>query len=41
LVSFEAQWPSGGIVSTVSDLLKFGNYMLNSYKDVNDSKSGI
>jgi len=41
LVSFEAQWPAGGIVSTVPDLLKFGNFMLNSYKGVVDEKSGI
>jgi CubicO group peptidase (beta-lactamase class C family) len=40
LVSLEASWPVGGLVSTVPDLLKFGNYMLNSYKGVNDSKSG-
>jgi len=41
LLSLEAYWPAGGLVSTVPDLLKFGNYMLNSYKGVNDSKSGI
>jgi CubicO group peptidase (beta-lactamase class C family) len=41
LVSLEAQWPSGGLVSTVPDLFKFGNYMLNSYKGVIDTKSGI
>jgi serine beta-lactamase-like protein LACTB len=41
LISLEAYWPAGGLVSTVPDLLKFGNYMLNSYKGVNDSKSGI
>jgi len=41
LVSLERNWPAGGIVSTVSDLLKFGNYMLNSYKGVVDTKSGI
>jgi serine beta-lactamase-like protein LACTB len=41
LVSLEADWPAGGLVSTVPDLLKFGNYMLNSYKGVNDSKTGI
>jgi CubicO group peptidase (beta-lactamase class C family) len=40
LLSLEAYWPSGGLVSTVPDLLKFGNYMLNSYKGFNDSKSG-
>jgi CubicO group peptidase (beta-lactamase class C family) len=40
LVSLEAGWPSGGLVSTVPDLLKFGNYLLNSYKGFNDSKSG-
>jgi serine beta-lactamase-like protein LACTB len=40
LVSLEAQWPCGGIVSTVPDLLKFGNYMLNSYKGVVDVKAG-
>jgi serine beta-lactamase-like protein LACTB len=40
LVSLEANWPAGGLVSTVPDLLKFGNYMLNSFKGVNDSKSG-
>ncbi len=34
LFSLEAQWPSGGLVSTVPDLLKFGNYMLNSYKGI-------
>jgi serine beta-lactamase-like protein LACTB len=40
LVSLEAQWPCGGFVSTVTDLLKFGNYMLNSNSSVN-SNSGI
>jgi serine beta-lactamase-like protein LACTB len=40
IVSFEAQWPCGGFMSTVANLLKFGNYMLNSYSSVN-SKSGI
>jgi serine beta-lactamase-like protein LACTB len=40
LISLEANWPAGGLVSTVPDLLKFGNYMLNSFKGVNDSKSG-
>jgi CubicO group peptidase (beta-lactamase class C family) len=40
LLSLEANWPSGGLGSTVPDLLKFGNYLLNSYKGVNDSKSG-
>jgi CubicO group peptidase (beta-lactamase class C family) len=41
LVSLEAQWPSGGLVSTVPDLLKFGNHMLKSYKGVVDAKIGI
>jgi CubicO group peptidase (beta-lactamase class C family) len=41
LVSIEAQWPSGDLVSTVPDLLKFGNFMINSYRGVNDVKSGI
>jgi serine beta-lactamase-like protein LACTB len=41
LASLEAQLPSGGLVSTVPDLLKFGNYMLNSYKGVIDTKSGV
>jgi serine beta-lactamase-like protein LACTB len=41
LVSLEAQWPSGGLVSTVPDLLKFGNHMLNSYKGVVDEKISI
>ena len=41
LLSVEAQWPSGGLVSTVPDLLKFGNYILNSYKGIIDKKSGI
>jgi serine beta-lactamase-like protein LACTB len=40
LVSLEAYWPSGGFVSTVPELLKFGNYMLKSYKGVIDAKSG-
>jgi CubicO group peptidase (beta-lactamase class C family) len=40
LVSLGAQWPAAGLVSTVPDLLKFGNYLLNSYKGVNDSKAG-
>jgi len=40
LESFEHQLPSGGLLSTVPDLLKFGNYMLNSYKGVIDTKSG-
>jgi serine beta-lactamase-like protein LACTB len=40
LESLGAQWPSGGLVSTVPDLLKFGNYMLNSYKGVIDTKLG-
>jgi CubicO group peptidase (beta-lactamase class C family) len=41
LVSLEAQWPSGGLVSTVPDLLKFGNHMLKSYKGVVDAKIGM
>jgi CubicO group peptidase (beta-lactamase class C family) len=40
LVPLVAIWPAAGLVSTVPDLLKFGNYMLNSYKGVIDSKSG-
>ncbi|CAG2107640.1 unnamed protein product, partial [Medioppia subpectinata] len=42
LLAYEAQWPSGGILSTVDDLLSFGNFMLNSYKNVqNDTKLGL
>jgi CubicO group peptidase (beta-lactamase class C family) len=41
LVSLKAQWPSGGLVSTVPDLLKFGNYMLNSYKGIVGNQLGI
>ncbi len=41
LVSLEAQWPSGCLVSTVPDLLKFGNYMINSYKGIVDNHLGI
>jgi serine beta-lactamase-like protein LACTB len=40
LESLELQLPCGGLLSTVPDLLKFGNYMLNSYKGVIDTKSG-
>jgi hypothetical protein len=40
LLSLVAQWLSGGLVSTVPDLLKFGNYMLNSYKGIVDNQLG-
>jgi CubicO group peptidase (beta-lactamase class C family) len=40
LLSLVAQWPSGGLVSTVPDLLKFGNYMLNSYKGLVGNQLG-
>jgi serine beta-lactamase-like protein LACTB len=40
LVPLVAIWPAAGLMSTVPDLLKFGNYMLNSYKGVNDTKLG-
>jgi CubicO group peptidase (beta-lactamase class C family) len=40
LVSFEAYWPSGGLLSTLPDILKFGNYMLKSYKGVIGENSG-
>jgi CubicO group peptidase (beta-lactamase class C family) len=40
LVSLEAYWPSGGLVSTLPDILKFGNYMLKSYKGVIEENSG-
>jgi hypothetical protein len=39
-VSLGAQWPAAGLVSSVPDFLEFGNYLLNSYKGVNDSKAG-
>ena len=32
LFSYEGWWPSGGMVSTASDLLKFGNAMLSGFK---------
>jgi CubicO group peptidase (beta-lactamase class C family) len=40
LVSLEAYWPSGGLLSTLPDILKFGNYMLKSYKGVIEENSG-
>ena len=33
-------WPAGGIMSTVPDLLRFGNIMLYSFKGGNDGKPG-
>ena len=39
LISFEAHWPAGGIISTVPDLLKFGAHMNKWSKGVNDSKT--
>ena len=39
LVSLEASWPAGGIVSTIPDLLKFGAHMIKWSKGVNDSKT--
>jgi serine beta-lactamase-like protein LACTB, mitochondrial len=32
LVSHDMWWPAGGIMSTASDLLKYGNVMINSFK---------
>jgi serine beta-lactamase-like protein LACTB len=37
LFSYEGWWPSGGMVSTVSDLLRFGNAMLSAYNGHNES----
>ena len=37
LVLYEGWWPSAGMVSTVDDLLYFGNLWLSSYKGLNDS----
>ena len=37
LVWYEGWWPSGGMVSTVKDLLIFGNLWLSSYYGENDS----
>jgi serine beta-lactamase-like protein LACTB len=37
LFSYEGWWPSGGMVSTVSDLLRFGNAMLSAYNGDNES----
>ncbi|CAG2109954.1 unnamed protein product [Medioppia subpectinata] len=31
LVSYEGQWPCGGIIATASDLLRFGNAMISAY----------
>jgi CubicO group peptidase (beta-lactamase class C family) len=38
LFSYEGWWPSGGMVSTVSDLLRFGNAMLSAYNGNNKSE---
>ena len=40
LVSIEAYWPAGGIVSTVPDLLKFGTKMIKWSKGGKDSQKG-
>ncbi len=32
LFSYEGWWPSGGMVSTIEDLLIFGNTMLSTFK---------
>lgn len=37
LFSYEGWWPSGGMVSTASDLLRFGNAMLSAYNGKNGS----
>ena len=41
LVSYEANWPSGGLVSTVPDLLKFGSKMIKWSKGVKDTGKGL
>ncbi|CAG2102334.1 unnamed protein product [Medioppia subpectinata] len=35
LFSYESWWPSAGIISTASDLIRFGNSMLSAYKGHN------
>jgi serine beta-lactamase-like protein LACTB, mitochondrial len=37
---FELWWPCGGLLSTVPDLLQFGNIMLSSFKGGADGKPG-
>lgn len=34
------KWAGGGFISTVGDLLKFGNVMLYSYQQTDDDKAG-
>ena len=41
LFSYEGWWPSGGMVSTVDDLLTFGNAMITAYKGGNKSSYAI
>ncbi|CAG2172219.1 unnamed protein product [Oppiella nova] len=35
LISYEGNWPAGGIISTADDMLRFGNAMISSYKGTN------
>ena len=39
LVSLEAGWPAGGIVSTIPDILRFGSHMIKWSKGGNDSNT--
>ena len=39
LISLEAGWPAGGIVSTIADLLRFGSHMIMWSKGGNDSNT--
>ncbi|XP_054158391.1 serine beta-lactamase-like protein LACTB, mitochondrial [Oppia nitens] len=37
MVSYEGWWPSGGILSTVTDMLRFGNTMIDAYHGTDQS----
>ncbi|CAG2165486.1 unnamed protein product [Oppiella nova] len=34
LVSYEGNWPSGGLISTAADMVNFGNVMIAAYKGI-------